>query len=252
VVAALGCTGDLPACLRSHTAAEVIAAVPTSASILVSTPFQPEIDGTIQPVQPAVAIAAGTHHHVPFMIGSNADETGKQVPAIADEAAYEAALTAQFGTAIGNQVLAQYPVSRFPTPRAAYVRVTTDARFVCPTRTFARDFAAGQTEPTYRYLFQYPATLFGAVHGIELPFVFGTLDTIVVNGTAHVPTSTELAVSAAMQADWTSFARTGVPAGAPTWPAYVTATDPARTYDAATGVVAGIRTADCDFWDGLH
>jgi para-nitrobenzyl esterase len=131
------------------------------------------------------------------------------------------------------------------------VRVTTDARFVCPTRGFARDFAAGQTEPAFRYFFQFPATVFGAVHGIELPFVFGTVGAIIVNGTPHTPTATELAVTAAMQTDWTTFARTGTPAGTPAWPVYSTVTDPARTFDATTGVTMGIRTADCDFWDGL-
>lgn len=252
VVAALGCTGnaDVPGCLRALTAQQIVSTLPASASILVSTPYQPVIDGTIQPEQPAAAIAAGRHNHVTFMIGSNADETGKQVPAIADEQAYEQALSAQYG-ALASQVLAHYPASNFPTPRAAYVRVTTDARFVCPTRGFARDFATSQTEPAFRYLFQYPATVFGAVHGIELPFVFGTVGAIVVNGTPHTPTAVELAVTAAMQTDWTTFARTGTPAGAPAWPVYSTATDPARTFDVTTGVTLGIRTVDCDFWDGL-
>jgi len=252
-VMAAGCTGnaDVPGCLRALTAEQVIRANPGTAAILVSTPYQPEIDGTIQPVQPEAALAAGTHNHVAFMVGANADETGQAVPMVANEAAYEQLVNTQYG-ALGPQVLAQYPAASFPTPRAAYVRVTTDARFVCPSRDIARAAAKVQTEPVYRYFFQYPASPFGAIHGIELPFVFGTFDAILVNGTPYTPTATELAISAAVQTDWTTFAKTGVPAGTPTWPTYVAQTDPTRTFAAMPGEMDGIRTADCDFWDNLQ
>ncbi|MEP6859041.1 MAG: hypothetical protein ABJE66_00375 [Deltaproteobacteria bacterium] len=43
-----------------------------------------------------------------------------------------------------------------------------------------------------------------------------------------------------------------MPAGTPTWPAYVAAIDPTRTFAATVGVTDGIRTADRDFWDNLH
>ena len=250
---AAGCAGnaDVPGCLRALSAEQVIRANPATASILAATPYQPEIDGTIQPVEPQAALVAGTHDHVAFMVGANADETGQAVPAIPTEAAYEQIVNTQFG-ALASQVLAHYPAASFPTPRAAYVRVTTDSRFVCPSRDIARAAAHGQTEPVYRYFFQYPATAFGATHGIELPFVFGTFSSIIVNGTPYTPTATDLAISAAIQSDWTSFAKTGVPAGTPTWPSYVVATDPTRTFGAMPGEMDGIRTADCDFWDQLQ
>ena len=90
-VTAAGCAGngDVPGCLRALTAEQVIRANPASASILEATPYQPEIDGTIQPVEPEAALAAGTHNHVAFMVGANADETGQAVPAVPTEAAYE-------------------------------------------------------------------------------------------------------------------------------------------------------------------
>ena len=75
------------------------------------------------------------------------------------EAAYQNLVRAQFGTTLGDAALAQYPASRFPTPRAAFVRVTSDARFVCPSREIARAADAGQTQPVYRYFFQYGAPL---------------------------------------------------------------------------------------------
>jgi para-nitrobenzyl esterase len=254
VVMAAGCSGsaDVPGCLRALTPEQVIRANPGSPSILDSAPYEPEIDGTIQPVQPQAALAAGTHNHVAFMVGANADETGQAVPMIPTEAAYEQAVTTQYGASLAPQVLAHYPAANFPTPRAAYVRVTTDARFLCPSRDIARAAARAQTEPVYRYLFQYPASPFGAIHGIELPFVFGTFDSILVNGVPYTPTATELALSAAVQTYWTTFAKTGVPAGSPAWPAYVAATDSTLTFAATPVEVDGIRTADCDFWDHLQ
>src|SRR3569623_750247 len=180
---AAGCAGnaDVPGCMRALSAEHVIRANPAPASILAATPYQPELDGPIQPVAPQAALVAGTHAHVAFQVGANADETGQAVPAIPTEAAYEQIVNTQFG-AFAPQVLAHYPAASFPTPRAAYVRVTTDSRFVCPSRDIARAAAHGQTEPVYRYFFQYPATPFGATHGIELPFVFGTFSSIIVNG----------------------------------------------------------------------
>jgi len=251
-VTAAGCAGnvDVPGCLRALTAEQVIRANPANASILVSTPYQPEIDGTIQPVEPQAALVAGTHNHVAFMVGANADETGSAVPAIPTEAAYEQMVNTTFGS-LASQVLAHYPAANFPTPRAAYVRVTTDSRFVCPSRDIARAAMHAQAQPVYRYFFQYPATANGAVHGIELPFVFGTFSAIMVNGNPFMPTATDLAISAAIQTDWTSFAKTGTPAGTPTWPTYVVASDPTRTFAATPGEMDGIRTADCDFWDQL-
>ena len=58
--------------------------------------------------------------------------------------------------------------------------MTTDARFVCPSRRIARAAAGGQSEPVFRYFFtksldSAAAAAFGAYHSLELPFVFGTL-----------------------------------------------------------------------------
>jgi len=253
-VSAAGCAAaaDVPACLRALPTETLIRAAAPDPSILVSTAYQPVIDGTIQPVEPITALANGSAAHGPFMLGSNADETGATVGAIPDEDAYTAALVTQFGATAAPKVKLQYPVARFTTPRAAFVRATTDARFVCPTRSMARAAHTGSQPPVYRYLFDDPASPFGAVHGIEIPFVFGTFSALLTpTGQPYQPTATDLAVAAAVQADWVSFAKTGAPSGTPAWPAWDT-TDPARHYTAAgADVQVGIRTDDCDFWDNL-
>jgi len=256
LVAATSCAGaaDVPACLRTLPVATLITTLPGNPSALGSSPYQPTIDGTVLPEQPSAAMAAGRHHAVPFVVGANADETGAAAPAVASEAAYATLVHAEFGTALGDRVLQQYPASRFPTPRAAYVRVTTDARFVCPAREIARAADAGQLAPVYRYFFEYGTpSPFGAVHGLDVPFVFGTFGAITTAANQpYQPTATDLAVSATLQAAWTTFARTGTPGTTPAWPTWIPATDPTLQLDATLSTIDGVRTADCDFWRPLY
>jgi para-nitrobenzyl esterase len=255
VVAATSCAQatDVPACLRALPVATLINALAGDPGALGSSPYQPTIDGSVLVEQPSVAMTAGRHHAVPFLVGANADETGKVAPAVPSETAYQDLVHAQYGTTLGDRVLQQYPASRFATPRAAYVRVTTDSRFVCPAREIARAADAGQTAAVYRYLFQYAGpSQFGVVHGLDVPFVFGTFDALLTaGGQPYQPTATDLAVSATIQTAWTTFARTGVPATTPAWPVW-TPTDPTLQLDASLSVADGIRTADCDFWRPLY
>ena len=94
-----------------------------------------------------------------------------------------------------------------------------------------------------------PGLPHGAVHGIEIPFVFGSFGSIA----GYAPDPAALALSEAMNASWARFAATGDPNGAgPTpWPAYDAARDRTLVWDAPGAVADGIRTAECDFWDAL-
>jgi len=254
VVAAVGCGGaaDVPACLRGVSAEALIRALPGDPSALASSPYQSTIDGMILVEQPSAAMAAGRHHAVPFMVGANANETGAVAPPVMTETAYQALVHAQFGMTLGDRVLLQYPASRFPTPRAAYVRVTTDSRFVCPSREIARAADAGQTAAVHRYFFAYGGSSpFGAVHGLDVPFVFGTFAAIQTQAGPYQPTAADLAVSSTIQKAWTAFARTGNPMTTPAWPTWAP-TDPTLVIDASLSTMDGIRTADCDFWRPIY
>ena len=246
VATALGCTGDRAACFRAATAEQLTRANAQPVGALAAGTYGSVIDGVTLVEQPEAAIAAGRHHHMPFAIGANADETAREAPLNLTQAQYENLVRAQYG-ALGNAVLAQYPAASYPTPRAAYVRVTTDSRFVCPSREIAAHADAGQTEPVYRYFFRYAPTALGAPHGIDVPFVFGTFDAILVGGTPYQPTANDLALAAAVQGYWSRFARTGDPAGTPAWPVY-DASDTALVLDDPLATEAAIRDADCDFW----
>ena len=246
VAEALGCTGaDRAACLRAAPVEAMTRAAAAPVGTLEASGFGSVVDGTVVPEQPEAAMAAGRHHAVPFIVGANADETAREVPPGLTEAQYDTLVRAQYG-AIANAVLAHYPPT--PTPRLAYVRLTTDARFVCPSRQIARKADAGQTAPVRRYFFSYAPNALGAVHGLEIPFVFGTFDGIVTpNGQPYQPTATDLALSSAMQGYWTRFARTGDPGGTPTWPLQG-AGDPVLVLDRTITTATDVRAADCDFW----
>ena len=252
ITAKAGCAGapDPAACLRALPAEAVLLAVPPV--VTVSSPsgqlWGPAVDGFVLRDAPEAAMAKGEHNRVPFAVGANADETAASVPAIATEADYRLAVSAQFGV-LAPLVLAQYPASAFPTPRKAFVAVTSDARFVCPSRRFARAAAKGGS-PVFRYFFSYPASrAYGAVHGVELPFVFGTLGDV----PGYTPDASALALSDAMNAAWARFAATGDPngPGLPAWPAYDPTRDATLVWDAPASAANGIRSAACDFWDSF-
>ena len=247
-----GCaaSSDPAACLRALTPAQLLLALPPVVSVASSSGqlWGPAVDGFVLRDSPEAAMAKGEQNRVPFAIGANADETAQAVPAVGSEAEYRALVTAQFGL-LAPLVLARYPASAFATPRKALVAVTTDSRFVCPSRRFARAAAKGGS-PVFRYFFSYPASrLYGAVHGVELPFVFGSFGAIA----GYTPDATAMALSGAMNAAWARFAATGDPngPGLTPWPAYDAVPDRTLVWNAPPTAADGIRTAECDFWDSL-
>jgi para-nitrobenzyl esterase len=251
----VGCStaADVAACLRSRTPAQLLAALPPEVSLVgAQAPYQPSVDGSLLPSAPLDAIRSGQHNRVPVVIGANADETGGDVPLLFTEAEYQAILASAFPNAIVRaQVANIYSSAAFGSARRAYVALTSDLKFICPSRTIARALAAAQTEPVYRYFFtEVPdaptSAAYGAVHGLELLYVFGVLD---IQG--YSPTAAERALVSAMQSYWGSFAASGSPSatGAPAWARYDPSRDNHLVLDSsALAMGEGVNTSRCDFW----
>jgi para-nitrobenzyl esterase len=260
VVQSVGCdtASDVAACLRALPAATLVQArkVPVDVANLGGLAYGPNVDGYVLPGEPLALIGAGTFNQVPFVVGSNADETaGLAPPPIADAAAYETALTKMYGATIAQAVLQEYPASAYPTPRQAYIAATTDADFVCPSRDYARAAATGGSAPVYRYFFTHAldhgvGKALGAFHGLELAFVFHTLGA----SAGYSASADEQALADAIVGYWTRFAATGDPngAGATPWPIYDTASDTYVQLDTTISAGQGVRTTNCDFWDYLE
>lgn len=259
LLAATGCASrsDATACLRSQTPEAILRALPAEVTGISPNDFGPSIDGRVLPGAPLERVAAGTHQHVPIVIGTNADEAGRMVPAtVVTPMQYETAARAylsQYGLtpAQVDGALALYPVSRFGTPRAALVQLITDTRWTCPARSYLRTFRAAQGEPVYRYFFTRTldptraplASRDGAYHALELFYVFGSLN---IGG--YRPTADDLSVSEAVQGYWLRFAATGDPngAGAPAWPRFEAATDAHLEINAPPRAGNGVRAELCD------
>lgn len=251
-----GCTepATAAACLRALSVETAVRArvVPIAVGTLGRQAYGPVVDGYILEGSPLAIIRAGRHNPVPFAIGANLDETAAlSPPRIPDEEAYRAALVRQFGAQPAAALLAQYPAAAYASPFQAYVRLTSDAAFICPSRTIARA-AARAGGPVYRYFFTQEldtraTSALGAFHGLELAYLFRTLG---ATG-GYRPTAADLAVSDAMIAAWTSLAATGDPngSGAPAWPRYDIATDAHLVLGTPVTASEGVRTAQCDFWD---
>ena len=258
---AAGCAGasDVAACLKGLPVATVLATLPPEVSVVKPiSGYGPVIDGVVIPAVPMDLIAAGQHARVPLVVGANRDETGTEAAVIVTEAQYQAAVLA---LANGNAVLAAallnaYPVAEYGSPRLAFTALTSDANFICPARRIARAAREGQTAPVYRYFFTHPpdnaspaARALGAVHGMELFYLFQVLDAL-----SYRPSPGELELASFIGVSWRQLAATGDPSppGGPAWPRYRVEDDPFMELTTPPEAGAGVRTRQCDFWDSLQ
>jgi para-nitrobenzyl esterase len=261
---AAGCEGsaDPAECARGLSAEAVTLALPQPANVAgAQSDYQPNVDGVVLLDTPQAVLAAGTHNHVPFVVGSNSEETSLALaqanPGGMTDAQYRAAVLAYaFGNpTLADQVLAMYPVTDYSSPLAAYAAVTSDAKFICTARIVARAARAAQSEPVYRYFFMHhldnaaaAVRALGAWHGLELAFVFRDLGAV-----GYAPSAAENALADAIGGYWARLAATGDPneGAAPAWPVYDVAEDSYLALDDAIQSGAGVRTSYCDFWDSV-
>ncbi len=254
VVKALGCdtVADIAGCLRSKSTKEVVSAVPGNFSVLPRV-YGPNMDGHVFPDQPIKLIAEKRYPAMPVIIGTTTGETGPWADTagrITDEASYATAIDKVFGAPARDRILRLYPASSYPSARAAFAQVTTDAEFTCQSRRVARVLAQAQKEPVYRYLFSHTLDsdpdlkALGANHTIEHPFLFAWQG-------KYRPTDTDLAVQRRMVGYWTRMAKADNPNGADDteWPAASPDKDAYLEIGATTAAKVGPSNAHCDFWD---
>ncbi len=214
--------------------------------------FGPHVDHFVLDDQPYNVINRGGHAGVPFVIGSNSAEYAHRFADIPDSA-YQDTILATFGPAIGAQVLAEYPVSDFASAGAALDAVNTDKNLTCSVRRTAGWVASNQSAPVFRYWFDHTLASSlrlgdGAYHTSELLLLFQHVSAGHLDGDQD-----DLAVESFMLDAWTGLAATGSPdvGWRPSWPAYDPASDPTLHVTAVPAVADGVRSARCDFWDGL-
>ena len=254
VIKAAGCdmANDIAACLRGKNVTEIVSALPAVTNVLPRT-YGPNMDGVVFPDQPIKIIARGAHSTMPIIIGTTADETTGWVVTgapITDAASYAAQIEKTFGATARDRILAEYPMTNYPTPQQAFIQLTTDAQFTCTSRRTARIFSGAQKDHVYRYLFthtmendsQLKAT--AANHTIEHAFQFPF-------GGKYKPLESDLAVQKYVIGYWSRFAKTGNPGGVgnTAWP--IAAGDAYLEISTLPSAKRGPDAAKCNFWDRL-
>ena len=232
-------------------------------------PFQPVVDGGLLTCHPEDAIVAGSSSGVDLLIGSNRDEFklfSFAVLAGKDLAEAEAeALVARYlrGAGIEDQALAAEALAAYgtaradrgepATARALFDAIVTDWIFRVPQLRLA-DAHRRRTPATYAYLFDWPSPFagggLGACHGVELPFVFGTVHEPIV-GLFSGSGEDAFRLSDEMQASWVAFAGAGDPSNDLTgaWPRYAAPRRATMRFGPRTDLVDAPYEAERRFWE---
>jgi para-nitrobenzyl esterase len=216
-------------------------------------PFAPTVDGSVLPVAPITAIAAGQGSDVPLLIGSNRDEARLFLVAAATiDLIDQPTLAAAAGAyGLSQDDLAVYRGNR-PDASAGDIlaAVVTDWFFRIPAIRVAEARAASGNPNTWMYRFDRPAPgdnhRLGACHGAEIPFVF---DTITRNELHPLIGDTPpQAVADQAHKVWVNF----ITNGGPGWAAYDTASRATGLLTDAINAIDDPAAGERARWDGIR
>jgi para-nitrobenzyl esterase len=203
------------------------------AEVVASTmPFHPVVDGDVLPAPPIDRIAAGAGADVDLLVGTNSDDW-RLFPVLSgllDQATdemlsgpvqvYGSRCLAAFGLPAETALPAYLTAHLDGGPGEVLAAVLTDWWVRVPAIRLA-DAHASAPAGTYMYEFAWPSPAFagrlGACHGLEIPFVFDTLDLgrrQMLGGALGENPPQQLADT--MHRAWVEFATRGDPG----WPRY--------------------------------
>ncbi len=232
-------------------------------SVVTTTmPWQPVVDGDVLPGAPLDAIAAGSATGVDVLVGTNVDDwrlwlvVSGAIGQITDEI-----LTGPVG-AYGYQSLAAYGLDpatalaayrdRYPTagPGELLAKIQTDWWMRIPAIRLADAVVAadGDTHHTFMYEFAWASPGLGAVHALEVPFVFDTAspDAPLFGPLLGPDPPQDLART--MHTSWVNFASHGNPG----WLRYDLLTRSTMRFDTTSHVVDNPRPWERALWHGLR
>jgi para-nitrobenzyl esterase len=215
--------------LRGAAPAEMLAAMAklagppgTSNAEVGGMPFQPVIDGEVQPRLALESVARGSAAGVPVLLGSTLDEWKLFMPAdptnfsMTDETLY-ARCERRLGSA-GRVLVDTYRKARSErgapvTPPELWAAIETDRIFRLPALRLAETQLQHESR-VFNYLFTWPSPMLGGMlgscHALELGFTFGThAEPGMVDFSGTGPKAAEL--SQRMMDAWLAFAKTGDP-----------------------------------------
>ncbi len=202
-------------------------------------PWQPSVDGDLLPRTAIESIRLGQNPGIPVLVGTNRDEWklftfgNLAMRRLSEEGLAREVERALSGTGAAPRHVVERALEVYgpegsrrgrQSPSERWSSFMSDRIFHHPAAQLATE-RARLGAPTHAYLFTYAPPLLraqmGACHGLEIPFVFGTLRQRFLGATLGALPSAR-AVSERMQDAWLAFARTGDPShsGLPVWPRY--------------------------------
>lgn len=222
-------------------------------------PF-PFVDGQFMPDDPVALFDRGDVNHVPMIIGVNADEGTlftHLVPEPVDTLEkYDAALKRFFGSN-ADDVRDVYPAANDGDALAAWTALRGDVTMGMPIRKLAR-LQAKTGSPCYFYQFtrvppwEY-GERFGAYHGAEIPYIFGSGMRLGHYDGREGLSETDCYLSDTLMGYWINFAKTGDPngGGLPNWPKFSTDTEEHIEFGDAIGAGDHLGRERLDFLESL-
>ena len=257
--------------LRDVPAKDLMAAANAVAGRSVIPPFSPVADGELIPAQPFAAIAEGSARGVPLIVGTNLEEMKLYRfldPSLEqlDEAALVQRCAMLFpGTGPDGRAQAERRVETYRSARRArgedassvetWLAISTDHIFRAGALKLA-ELHARHTPDVFVYRFDWkakePGRPQGAIHALELPFVFGTLATSEIGAIAGRTPAAE-ALAGQMQDAWLAFARSGRPraAGLPDWTAYAPPRRATMIFSDQPHIVDAPQEPERAVWDAV-
>lgn len=182
----------------------------------------PIVDGWVIPDDQYKLYAAGKYNDVDILVGYNSDE-GLSFSRERTPAEFIANVEKRYGP-FAEKLLKAYPVGENGVPKTARDLIR-DAAFGWQTWAWATLQArTGKSKVYYYYFDQHPKRAegspqadHGTPHGVDVPYVFQTLD----RKNPSVSAS-DLAISETLATYWVNFAKRSDPngAGVPVWPRF--------------------------------
>lgn len=224
--------------------------------------FQPVVDGVVLPRQPLDAVGEGAAAGIPLLIGTNLDEwrlfavTDAKLRGMDEDGLVRRLVRVPPGPTGDPEALARLAVDtyrdarapRLPVdPAALWLAMQADRVFRVPALRLAERQL--RHAPVFTYLFDWASPAFGGLlgscHGLELPFVFGTIED--PRAMQLVGTDDDARrLAASMQDAWLAFARSGDPG----WPAYDETRRATQRFGRHSGVELDPMGAERAFWEG--
>jgi para-nitrobenzyl esterase len=187
-------------------------------------PWWASVDGYVIPQELRQAFESGEISNVPLLLGTNNDEglgfvRDLQLETVEEYQSY----LRYFYAPIADNLFRLYPAHNAGEIKSAVARIINDCMFLYGTREVAR-YLTTRSIPTYFYRFTRvsPGESLGALHGAEVRYVFGNVDT----GSGRY-NDADTRLSAEIMRRWVEFARRGDPdaPGKESWPKWETSSE---------------------------